>query len=320
MNEIGPKYEGTDLAFLVPTKDRPEKVKNLLISFTKQEVQCGRIIVIASGQVIEQLVMGFSDQLPVEYYHCTPPGQIRQRNMGIQMLDDRTCLAGNLDDDIVLEPDALKNMLDFWNQVEPETAGVGFNVTNMPPHSHNFIKRILLVSVPKPGRIAPSGMNTSLCGLSNNICSEWLNGGATVWKQEMLQINRHTEIGSRWAVYEDVIFSYPIGKKYPLYVCADARVRHEHVMDQAPPDGIHRFRGKTASLWQLYFVYSNKLSIASCMWSISMSSVLAIARNILLRRKIEMIPFYFGRIEGALIGCWSILCGREFIALLERDS
>jgi glycosyltransferase involved in cell wall biosynthesis len=317
MVDFSRTYTGNDLALLIPTKDRPEKVKNLLASFSKQEVQCRRIIVIASGQNIEQLVMGFSDQLPVEYYHCDSPGQIHQRNMGIQMLDARTSLVGNLDDDIVLEPDALKNILAFWNRVEPETAGTGFNITNELPHSHNILKALSLNGVPEPGRIVSSGRITSICSIAQSIRSEWLNGGATIWKQEILQKNRHNEIKSRWAVYEDVIFSYPIGKKYPLYVCADACVRHEHVMDQAPSDRIHRFRGKTFSLWQLHFVYSNKLSIASYMWNVLIVSAFAIVRNVLLRRKIEIVPFYFGQIEGALIGFYSFIRGRELLALLE---
>lgn len=44
------------------------------------------------GKGVRDEVMGFSDRLPVAYYECQPPGQIRQRNMGISLLDDHTSL------------------------------------------------------------------------------------------------------------------------------------------------------------------------------------------------------------------------------------
>ena len=74
-------YSGKDLAILVPTKDRLEKIHNLLESIAKQTIPCGRIIVVDSGESVKDVVMHFSDRLPVEYYECYPPGQIRQGKM-----------------------------------------------------------------------------------------------------------------------------------------------------------------------------------------------------------------------------------------------
>ena len=92
-------YTGKDLAFIIPTKDRPEKVRNLLQSIAKQGIPCCRIILVDSGSSIKNIVDAFSERLPVEYYRCDPPGQIRQRNMGIALLDGSTrsgclCLHG----------------------------------------------------------------------------------------------------------------------------------------------------------------------------------------------------------------------------------
>ena len=83
-------YIGSDIALLVPTKDRPGKIKNLLDSLAAQTTQCSRIIIINGGECIEHVVMCYKDQLPVEYYECKPPGQIRQTNLGISLLDSRT--------------------------------------------------------------------------------------------------------------------------------------------------------------------------------------------------------------------------------------
>ncbi|MBA7468766.1 Erythronate-4-phosphate dehydrogenase [subsurface metagenome] len=45
MNETKKTYTGHDVAFIIPTKDRPEKVKNVLESISSQTMPCGRVIV-----------------------------------------------------------------------------------------------------------------------------------------------------------------------------------------------------------------------------------------------------------------------------------
>ena len=35
----------------------------------------------------------------------------------------------------------------FWNSVEPQTAGVGFNIVNQKGHKHDWLRGLLGVSV-----------------------------------------------------------------------------------------------------------------------------------------------------------------------------
>lgn len=58
------------MAFLVPTKDRPEKLKNLLESLAHQTELCGRVIIIDGGDSVRDVVMAVADRLPVEYREC----------------------------------------------------------------------------------------------------------------------------------------------------------------------------------------------------------------------------------------------------------
>ena len=121
------KYNTTDLAVIIPTKDRPIQVKRHLQSLVDQNCELGRVIVVASGKDIKDIVLGFKDRLPIEYYR-SEPGQIKQRNMGISKLDERTKLVAAMDDDVTYHEDAFEEMIRFWNGVEPNTAGVGFNL------------------------------------------------------------------------------------------------------------------------------------------------------------------------------------------------
>jgi|GEM_PF-233868 len=267
-------YAGKDLALLIPTKDRPKHIRLLLESLSAQTVACGRVVIVDGGESIQAVLTGFLDRLPLEYYLCHPPGQIRQRNLGIGKLDDSTPLVGFLDDDLELEPEAIEKMIGFWNGSEPDTAGVGFNVVNAPRVRASRITRLLFRGSTTPGRVLKSGYNSRIDNLREDLRTQWLGGGYTVWRKDVLEKFPQPEIKTRWAIGEDLRFSYPIGKSRPLYVCASARVRHVPVMDQAPESSVHRFRGRKSSLATFYFVASHpELSRAACLWMLSAKCV-----------------------------------------------
>jgi glycosyltransferase involved in cell wall biosynthesis len=312
------KYAGRDLAFMVPTKDRPGKMKNLLESLADQTVPCGRVIVVASGMDVSDLVRSFADRLPVEYHECDPPGQIRQRNMAISLLDDTTPLVGSLDDDIVLTPDAVAAMIDFWNRVSADTAGVAFNIINNPPYRFSVFKAIIGMDK-KQGRVLPSGCNVSTSPVEKDLASDWLCGGATVWRQEILKEFPHRPIPSKWAIGEDVLFSYPIGKRYPLYVCAAARVRHEHVYDHAVKMQ-YRYYGRTVTLWRFYIVECHReLSLLLCIWMV-LGQIVARGSFGLFLVKPDEVQYAVGQFQGLAKGLIALAKGKSILPLLDDAS
>lgn len=319
MKQTKKMYTGQDLAFIIPTKDRPEKVKKLLDSLALQTESCGRVIVVDSGESVRDVVMGFSDRLPVEYHICNRSGQILQRNMGISLLDERTSLVGSLDDDVVLEPRALESMLSFWNKCEPNTAGVSFNIVNNPPYRHSWARAVIGMSSPQQGQILRSGYNVPGSPVTTDLRVQWLCGGATVWRQKILKKFIHNEIYSSWAAAEDLIFSYPIGKEFPLYVCVDARVVHEHSYDHRVKMK-HRYYGRTVTLWQLYFVESHaELSRMFFFWMV-LGQIAARCVLGILSFQIRHIQFAIGQIEGARIGLMALLRDLDLLSILNEDT
>lgn len=240
-------FAASDIAVVVPTRNRPEKVDLFLQSIAAQRHLPGRILIVASGDPIDATVAHWKDRLPVECLHSDVGGQIHQRNLGLDRLDDRTPLVACFDDDIVLEPDALDAMLRFLNERQPVPIGVAFNITNEPPAA--FDAR-------RAGSVLPDGRNPMLFPADRSFRTQWLPGGATLWRQMILREHHHPPIRTRWAICEDLIFSYPLGKQHELWVCAEARVQHHHV---GPPPGFARGwrTGKFTSLWRAYFVASN---------------------------------------------------------------
>lgn len=316
MVKVGGTYRGEDLGLIIPTKDRPGKVENLLKSIAAQGVSCGRIILVDGGQSVKHVVERFSDSLPVEYYRCDPPGQIRQRNMGIAILEGATPLVGFLDDDIVLEAGALGRMLSFWNRVASRTAGVSFNIVSGHSSFPPWAKAIVRGMMPGHGRVLSCGYHTSIENVRAHTRAQWLCGGATVWRQEVLKRFRNREIPSQWAIGEDVMFSYPVGKEFPLYVCADARVRHEHVYDHNVKRR-HRYYGRTVILWRFFFVESYpELSRTAFLMMMSTEIAMRVALGLVSMRK-QDLQFALGQIEGATAGLKAIWGGTNLAHLLN---
>jgi hypothetical protein len=175
------------------------------------------------------------------------------------------------------------------------------------------------MSSPQQGRVLRSGYNVAISPVNENIRTQWLCGGATVWRSTIVNKYHHQEISSRWAICEDAIFSYPIGKKYPLYVCAEAKVRHEHVFDHKAKMK-YRYYGRTVTLWRLYFVESNpELSKLSCFWMVSWQILIRCLKGLFLMRPQE-IQYAFGQIEGSIIGLTAIIRRSSLLPIINETS
>ena len=218
-------YSTTDLAVIIPTRNRPFQVKLHLQSLVEQNCEIGKVIVVASGKDIKDIIAQFENKLPIEYYR-SKSGQIIQRNLGISNLNKSTKLVASMDDDTIYSnKNSITEMINFWNSVEPQTAGVGFNIVNSYPIPDSIVHRIFFMSSSVRGKVLRSGVNVSIQNIPNNIKTQWLGGGYTVWRRGILDEYHHENVNTKWAIGEDLRFSYPIGKKYPLYVCANAKVQ-----------------------------------------------------------------------------------------------
>lgn len=251
------KFNSEDLAIIIPTKDRPLELKRILSSIVELDCKVGRVIVVSSGINVGEVLKKFKKFITIEYYQ-SEPGQIKQRNLGISKLTNSTKLVATMDDDAVFLKNSVSEMIKFWNSVDTNTAGVGFNVINQKPHNHSWFKGLIGVSVSDPGKVLKCGRNTKISNVIQDISTEWLNGGGTVWKQSILQENEHKEINSKWAVYEDLIYSYSIGKKNNLYVSNKSKIRIDDNKDDDKNYISNYYKGKTQFLWKLYFIKQHK--------------------------------------------------------------
>ena len=133
-------YELNDIAVIIPTKDRPEKIEKLLKNFSELNENLGKIIIVSSGKDLTNIINKYKNILPLSYYK-TSSGQVHQRNFGISKLDNSTKLVATLDDDVTILKNSFINILNFWKSCDLDTAGIGFNIIR-----HNFEKKCELIS------------------------------------------------------------------------------------------------------------------------------------------------------------------------------
>ncbi len=294
-------FTSTDICVITPTKDRPHKIVNLLKSLSEQTQKVGRIIVVGSGQNIESLVLNYKVLLPIEYYHSELSGQIRQRKLGVSRLDSRTKLVATLDDDIILEVDAIEKLIAFWNTKDIRTAGVGFNITNLKKHKSSLFLALFYSSSEHPGRVLKSGLVTQISNIEKDIQSDWLNGGATVWKQDIILEKIHAKnIDAKWAPCEDLIFSYPISQEFNLFVSSEAKVLHDDISLPQMSFSLNFYRGKVLAYWLFLFVSQNvKLSITAWLIALLANVVGAFFKNI-IKLRYRNLGYSFGLFYGGI--------------------
>lgn len=254
------------LSFVIATKDRPKEIRRMLQSIEAQSYLPQQVVIVDAGK--EELA-GLKEEFPdlcIKYLRCSLASATIQRNMGIEAADQEATLIGFIDDDVVLESGSLKAMMGFWKEAAEDVAGASFNMANHPGSYLSLLKSIPLVDAlglysREKGVVSPSGFQTMVGCIAENIYTEWIATGAVVWRRKIFENFRFDE----WFGYnylEDVDFGYRVGKKYRLAVVADAKFYHYPEYEKRGND--YKF-GRIEVFNRIYFVKKHReLSLSRC--------------------------------------------------------
>jgi len=290
-------FSSAHLALIVPTKNRPEYVSTLLDSLEKQIEKPGLLVIVDSGGSSKNVVEKYLDNLDIDYVNTEVTGQLPQRKLGLGRLESHYNLVGFLDDDIVLEEDALSEMLKMWNSRDEKTAAISFNIVNSPAPRKSIIERLMLSGGSKEGAVLSSGYNVGYFPARENMEIQWTCGGATIWRKAILDKNPQEVIRSKWAISEDVIYSYPISKKNKLYVCANARAKDTGKQSKLS-NRRSFYQGQNATMWKYYFVKNNSdLKLVSFSWMTIAQILVRIVSGIGTFRS-GIVSYALGQVSG----------------------
>lgn len=293
------------IAFVIPTRNRPELLLRMLRSLEAQSVPVDQCIVVDGSDSPIEGVLAEIPALRPEYIRVYPPSLSAQRNAGMRRLRPDITLAGYLDDDLVFVPGALHAMMQFWGKAPPSVGGARFKLLEAAPPRGLllWLMKLFLLSSEVPGRVLRSGFVTALDHSPSDLEAQWLSGGATIWRREVVDRYVYDEWFIGTGFLEDVDFSYRVSRSYRLVVVADAKLHH-----LSPPvrPGLNGLRGRWEVINRLYFVRKHEsLSELSCWWALLGQFLIHIASFVRQRRR-EQLDLAIGNLSGLR----AVLAGR----------
>ena len=78
----------SQIAVLIPTRNRPEKIAKLLDSLRSSTIKPNQIIIVASGEDIKNHLKPFEDSFEITYQYTQIMGQIAQKKIGIDLINE----------------------------------------------------------------------------------------------------------------------------------------------------------------------------------------------------------------------------------------
>jgi len=242
------------LGIIICTRNRPQLVEHLLQSISNSLVKPEQIVLVSSGMNIVNIISNFSKNLNLIHVHTEKVGQSNQKLIGIASLSKAVNWVFFLDDDLLLMPDTINFALEKINQVTTSNvAGIGTQIVPLrkivsPKYSKtgNWPKK-------KLGVITKSGRAITYQS-TEEIETEWLNG-ASIWKKEVLNQYQLPILNSRYAAYEDVIFSTKVNETHKLIF--EPRIKIvEQISHNNSMQSISAY--SYINLWTGYFVCIDK--------------------------------------------------------------
>ena len=270
------------IAVVVPTLGRPAELRRMLRSLDAQSHLPDQVIIIDESEEGRDVAEGLP-RLNIQFHALKRGSTSAKRNLGARFAAPDMTLISFLDDDIVLEPDAMEAMLRFWETASPEVGAASFNLANRTPLTARWLKsrriaRWLGLSSPQPGAVLRSGIQTRIDPLQDTAYVEWLATTAVVFRRDVLRGFAFDDFFEGYGYLEDLEFTYRVAKKYKLAVVANARV-----WNYPSPVGRDRpyFFGKKEVINRLYFVCKNKeLSVVLCLLALFVRMLMSLSLGI----------------------------------------
>ena len=164
------------------------------------------------------------------FYH-TKAGLTYQRNFGVNKSSNQILFF--FDDDIVLESNFIKYIMDTFNKNTQYFGGMG-NMTNYNnPSTKSILKEMIkgffgIQRAYGNGKFYLSGFPSSPIGSSKFIETEVLAGGLTAYRKEIFNEFKFDESVTGYSYMEDVDFSRRVSYKYKCFYNPKALCDHRH--------------------------------------------------------------------------------------------
>jgi glycosyltransferase involved in cell wall biosynthesis len=227
---MGTSKTRSPISVCIPTKDRPEELKRCLESILNQNFLPTEIIIIDDGNLDSLFFKKIIEpHIVFKYFKKDKPNLSASKNLAKNLASNDLILI--VDDDTVLERDYLQNIFNILNNdIKKEIGIIGGSIINSKKRSlfKKIYMRVFLLDNGKPGRLLPWGFQTGFNGIYEDTLVEWISGGISCFRREVLEEFSFEEFHGGRNVFEDIEYGYKVSKRYKLIVTPKARLYHFH--------------------------------------------------------------------------------------------
>ncbi|WP_281847491.1 glycosyltransferase family 2 protein [Olleya namhaensis] len=249
-------------SLIICTYMRPEPLLKLLKSVREQTLYPNTIIIVDGSLDTKTELVLVDNTFSNLYYHKVDEsnrGLTKQRNFGINLVDDKTEVICFLDDDTILKPNYFEVLLNTYAE-KPDALAIGGYIVNevswqkqTTNNDVNYfyfdgwqrkeplrfkIRRLFGVLPDVPPGFMPSfsnGRSVSFLPPSGKVYPvEQIMGGVSSYKKEVFDILNFSTYFEGYGLYEDADFSLRLAKQGELYINTAAQLEHFHEASGRP--------------------------------------------------------------------------------------
>ncbi|WP_418603359.1 glycosyltransferase family 2 protein [Hwangdonia sp.] len=329
------------LSLIICTYMRSEPLLKLLFSVKEQTLYPNEILIIDSSidDKTKQLFKNHTFK-NLSYYKVEEKdrGLTKQRNFGINLVDETSEIICFLDDDIIVKPNYFENLITTYKEKQDALAVGGYilndNVWKLSDNKNNnnnfyfdgwmrneparfkLRRKFGLLPDKIPGFFPTfaHGRSVGFLPPSGKIYHvEQIMGGVSSYKKEIFEQLNFSTYFEGYGLYEDADFSLRLSKIGKLYVNTAAQLYHYHD-DSGRPNKYKYGKMVVRNGWYVWRVkYPNPTLKSRIKWNAT-SFLLTIIRftNVVnTNKKKEALTESLGRI----VGWWSLVFNKPKVQL-----
>jgi glycosyltransferase involved in cell wall biosynthesis len=289
------------VAVLMPTLNRPGNLKNFLDSLVKQTVLPERMVVIDQSdddrtrQLFESYPLGSIEKV---YVRQTEKSLIKARNNGLDHSGNTEFLCF-FDDDIILLPNYFEIILQhFEKDVAKKYAG-GMGTMQGPFPKDPLTFKIFRHSHHGDGKFMASKVATWPWKRNEFTEVEFLSGGLTFYRSEIIKKFRWDERLIGYGHGDDVDVSYRLSRQYKMFYEPAAVCIHNHVSSGRDNKRKHRQQW----LQNMYYLHQKN-------GGFTLQSRLAYTWFVLGYFVYDFLSRSYSGVTGDMIGIYKVLTGK----------
>jgi len=322
--KLAPELENIDFigfSIVIPTKDRENDLLKCIESICRQTFFPLEVLIVDDGKISEhnkELIKNvlLKKEISYRYFKKNKPGVAESRNLGAKESSGDLVLF--LDDDVVLNEDYIKVLIETWMKHggDSKVAGISGVPTNGKGKLflEKIFERVFFLYSSRSWAVLPWGFQTWNYKIKKAEISDWLPGHNGSFRKEIFQEYQFTVLQPGRTALEDVEFCIQLKNKgFYFIITPFAKLVHNESLIGREKALISGYKGGFNQC--LIFRYHSKKNlknylcfiIASVGWILRQWIAIFVEPTLCIRHFLQGI----GLIGGIFSFAWKALWGGE---------